>query len=72
LLENGYYNISNLGDKKYISVSAGATYNGTGLYLAAFSAKVPQEFAVYFDLKNTNMKLLTFFLKHIAMLFSSN
>lgn len=49
LQENGYFKISNLGDKKYLSVSGASTFSGTGLYLSALSSKVPQEFAVYFD-----------------------
>ena len=49
LQEDGYYQIQNVKDKKYISVSGSNTFNGTNLYLAEKSKKLMQDFAVYFD-----------------------
>lgn len=49
LQEDGYYQIQNAKDKKYISVSGSNTFDGTNLYLAEGSKKLTQDFAVYFD-----------------------
>ncbi|KAA6308317.1 hypothetical protein EZS27_040000, partial [termite gut metagenome] len=48
---DGYYKIVNVKDKKYLSVSGSSTFNGTNIYLAELSTKIPQDFAVYFDSK---------------------
>ena len=49
LQEDGYYQIQNVKDKKYITVSGSNTFNGTNLYLTEYSKKLMQDFAVYFD-----------------------
>ena len=49
LLEDGYYQIQNAKDKKYITVSGSNTFDGTSLYLTEYSKKLMQDFAVYFD-----------------------
>ena len=49
LQEDGYYQIQNIKDKKYITVSGSNTFNGTNLYLTEYSKKLMQDFAVYFD-----------------------
>lgn len=49
LQEDGYYQIQNIKDQKYISVSGSNTFNGTNLYLTEQSSKLMQDFAVYFD-----------------------
>lgn len=49
LQEDGYYQIQNAKDKKYITVSGSNTFNGTNLYLTEYSKKLMQNFAVYFD-----------------------
>lgn len=49
LQEDGYYQIQNVKDQKYISVSGSNTFNGTNLYLTEQSSKLMQDFAVYFD-----------------------
>lgn len=49
LQEDGYYQIQNVKDQKYISVSGSNTLNGTNLYLTEQSPKLMQNFAVYFD-----------------------
>ena len=73
LLEDGYYQIQNAKDKKYITVSGSNTFEGTSLYLTEYSKKLMQDFAVYFDsdkyrykeidifttaYKNNNLKLM--------------
>lgn len=47
--ENGYYNIVNAVDGKYLSVSGAGTQVGSGIFLAAKSEKIPQLFSFYFD-----------------------
>lgn len=49
LQEDGYYQIQNAKDKKFITVSGSNTFDGTNLYLTDYSKKLMQEFAVYFD-----------------------
>lgn len=49
LQEDGYYQIQNAKDKKYITVSGSNTFNGTNLYLTDYAKKLMQDFAVYFD-----------------------
>lgn len=61
LQEDGYYQIQNVKDKKYISVSGSNTFNGTNLYLAEKSKKLMQDFAVYFVPVNINIKKPYFF-----------
>ena len=73
LLEDGYYQIQNAKDKKYVTVSGSNTFEGTSLYLTEYSKKLLQDFAVYFDsdkyrykeidifttaYKNNNLKLM--------------
>ncbi|MBF0648209.1 family 43 glycosylhydrolase [Dysgonomonas sp. GY75] len=48
---DGYYNIKNVRDGKYLTVSGSSTFAGTGLYLSVLSNKYMQDFAVYFDSK---------------------
>lgn len=49
ILSDGYYNIKNVKDNKYLTVSGSSTFAGTGLYLSELSNKYLQDFAVYFD-----------------------
>ena len=49
LQEDGYYQIQNLKDKKYVTVSGSNTFAGSNLYLTELSKKLMQDFAVYFD-----------------------
>lgn len=63
LQPNGYYKISNVADQKYLSVSGGSTFSGTGLYLAPHSPKAPQEFGVYFDSKSFKYEAADIFSK---------
>lgn len=48
-LPDGYYQIKNMADGKYLTVSGSSTFNGTNLYLSELSPKLKQDFAVYFD-----------------------
>ena len=49
LQQDGYYQIQNVKDQKFLSVSGSNTFNGTNLYLTEQSSKLMQDFAVYFD-----------------------
>ncbi|ARS38605.1 glycosyl hydrolase family 43 [Sphingobacteriaceae bacterium GW460-11-11-14-LB5] len=46
---DGYFKIRNKADGKYLTVSGGATFSGSGLYLNDADDTIPQNFAVYFD-----------------------
>lgn len=46
---DGYYNIVNAKDGKYLSVSGAGTQVDSGIYLSNKSEKIPQLFSLYFD-----------------------
>lgn len=46
---DGYYNIVNAKDGKYLSVSGAGTLVGSGIYLSNKSERIPQLFSLYFD-----------------------
>ena len=48
LQEDGYYQIQNLKDKKYVTVSGSNTFAGSNLYLTELSKKLMQDFCSIF------------------------
>lgn len=46
---DGYYNIVNAKDGKYLSVSGAGTQVGSGIFLSNKSERIPQLFSLYFD-----------------------
>ena len=47
--DDGYYNVVNAKDGKYLSVSGAGTQTGSGIYLSNKSERIPQLFSLYFD-----------------------
>lgn len=63
LLEDGYYQIQNAKDKKYITVSGSNTFDGTSLYLTEYSKNLCR-ILLYISIQiNTNIKKQTFSLQ---------
>lgn len=76
LLPDGYYNIKNVQDNKYLTVSGSSTFAGAGIYLTELSNRHMQDFAVYFDSEKYNYEESDIFSKNyreeIANLINSN